>query len=363
MVADQLQRQSESPLSEQAPSKEEALIAISGNLCRCTGYRPILDAVAVAWQQRSESTLDWPGLSEHDAPLLPNYRLPESLAELQQCLQEMPDTGAIVAGATDAWLEVTQQYKDMNPIVDVSRVTEMRQIEEAGAQVRIGGAVSHKMLLDYFSTQRPVAAICRILERFGSPQIRARGTIGGNIGNASPIADWPPLLLALAAQVELMQADGTVRTVALDEYYLGYKQTQRLSDEVITQIVCSTPADDELFAAKVSKRTEDDISSVLMAALLQTDEQGRLATVRIAFGGVAATPVRVNALEDLLRGVQLDTLSAQELTNLCARLDQFIQPISDVRASAEYRLEMAKNLLLQALLAKSGAPVEDLHDV
>ena len=258
MVGDQLIRKA-------PPSRQQAMIAVSGNLCRCTGYRPILDALQNASVQSDDQPYAWLQPSQTSADGTATYQLPTTLQALAEVMQSNREVPLILAGSTDAGLLMAQQYEDFSFIVDLSRISEMQHITRQENTLFVGAATTHAELLNYFSQAHRVTAICKVLERFGSPQIRARGTIGGNIGNASPIADWPPLLLVLDAQLHVMSADGTQRTTPLDGFYTGYRQTLLEPGDIITQIECLLPNETELFAGKISKRTEDDISSVLMA--------------------------------------------------------------------------------------------------
>ena len=286
-------------------SRTEAARQIGGNLCRCTGYRPILDALDQAWKASDRQThnrkFDWltnPRALPDDSSV---YVSPRSVDELIRNMQLMGDDVSFIAGSTDAWLASSQQYQDPGVIIDLSRVEPMRQINLDGGHIRIGAAVTLAELEIFFSSEVALPAITDLLHRFGSKQVRARATAGGNIGNASPIADLPPLLICLDANLVLMNRQGQERSVRLDEYYLGYKQTQREVGEVITCIVITVPEQPQhLHAYKISKREEDDISSVMGAFYLPLDDQGAVTEPIVAYGGVAATPVRLREIERLL---------------------------------------------------------------
>lgn len=358
IVGDQLAR-------HEAPSRSEAELAISGNLCRCTGYRPLLDACQLAWDTYAEKAnedtrFDWLNEQPLTATAMSSetYLKPSSLAELQHGLAQLAATegkSVMLAGATDAWLQVTQQYTDYACVLDLSALSELKGVTRDAAHWTIGGLTNHADLMQYFTQLEPMPSITGMLARFGSPQIRARGTIGGNLGNGSPIADWPPVLLVLDAQIELFDAEGHQRMLPVDGYYLDYRQTQRGEAEVITRIRCDAIAAQDLYVEKVSKRTEDDISSVLLACRLSADPQGVLHTVRVAFGGMAATPLRIKDIEQSLTGINLAQADEADLHGYVQKLRDTLRPLTDVRASAQYRMDMAVNLLLKTLLAKRAS--------
>lgn len=301
MVGDGLKRQESRDARPR--DREDALIALSGNLCRCTGYRPIIDAYL---QAAAEPGCDWllaPGrlIEEAKGP----YTSPLDLATLRRRLEAQdPDEVTIAAGTTDLWLEVSQQYRDFPTIVDLTRVDELQRIDVSDGRLTIGAAVTHARLFDFFADgDHKSEAIVDILARFGSPQIRSRGTIGGNIANASPIADWPPLLLALDAELDVMSFAGACRRIPLSSFYRGYRQTLLEPDELIVAVDFAIPQWRRLAAYKISKRREDDISTVMGAVYAETDEADRVITARVSFGGVAETPVRLGSVETALVGV------------------------------------------------------------
>lgn len=343
-----------------AQDRSTLVRSISGNLCRCTGYRPILSAAAKAHRDTAEQ---WPEATadavsalraradakQPDNNLPAGYYRPATIVQLQALL---PLRLPLIAGCTDFWLEVTQRYRDFSGLIDISEVTELRQITLNQNRLSIGAAVTHSELEAYFA-QGPCAceAIVGMLQRFGSPQIRNRGTIGGNIANASPIADWAPVLLALDATVVLQDAQGAERVLPIQEFYLGYKETQLQEAELLAGVECRCPDDwNQLHVYKLSKRHDDDISSTLGAFLLELRD-GVVARCRVAFGGVAAIPVRFSAVEDLLLGQPLTETLTEQASELLRTL---LEPISDVRASADYRREASVALLRKALSAQAG---------
>ncbi|WP_404297750.1 xanthine dehydrogenase small subunit [Halomonas sp.] len=347
------QQRSPAPLT---PERLEA--ALGGNLCRCTGYRPIRDA-ALTMSDYPEQRPGWLDLAV-DATV-PTRALhaddtflqPTTLDELIEARRQHPEA-PIVAGGTDLWLEVTQRLKRFERLVDVTRVAELNAIEattldDGRAGWWIGAAVTYSRLEPLFAEHYP--AFAHLLHRLGSAQVRNRGTLGGNIANASPIGDTPPVLLALGSRLWLAGpeegAGEAERELSLDDFFLDYKQTALNQDkeregEVIRAIFLPRPEPDRhLKVWKLSKRREDDISAVLGAFSWRL-EDGLLRDVRLAFGGMAAIPRRAAAAEAVLEG-QPPTVASFQAAR--AALKEDFQPMSDVRGSAHYRELSAANLL------------------
>ncbi len=347
MIGDGLKRQSVG--LDSLHDREAAVAALSGNLCRCTGYRPIISAFCAI---EGEPGCEWMLATSSDiADAEGPYTAPRDLAALRHRLAgQDPEDVLIAAGTTDAWLEVSQQYRDFPTIVDVTRVAELNRLDLSDGQVRIGAAVSHARLLEFF-TAGPHAsdAITDVVARFGSPQIRSRGTIGGNIANASPIADWPPLLLALDANLDIMSFDGAARRMALTSFYHGYRMTALAADELIVSIEFTIPDWRRLAAFKISKRREDDISTVMGAVYTQTNDDDVVTTARVAFGGVAATPVRLGVVEEALANVSIRALSDDAINEVADLAAAAVEPISDVRGSADYRRAMTGAIVRKCL--------------
>ncbi|MGV0035671.1 MAG: xanthine dehydrogenase small subunit [Candidatus Azotimanducaceae bacterium WSBS_2022_MAG_OTU7] len=317
---------------------------ISGNLCRCTGYRPIVQAGMNALGRTYESRLQDPVVFTDTKPQSSgNVQQPFNESELQAAMARYP-LAPLIAGGTDLMLEVTQRYQSYEYLIDVSRVLELRSIAETQDAYTIGASVSYTELESYFATSS--APLVSLLHRLGSRQIRNRGTIGGNLANGSPIADMPPVLICWDATLELCSSSGQKREVGVNEFYTGYRQTVLKDDEYIAGIrIPKRSLNSFTRFYKSSKRIEDDISSV-MGAFLFEGEGGKITSARIAYGGMAATPVRLVNIEDILMG---KTVNEERVAEASAALGASMTPLTDVRASAEYRTAMARSMIERAL--------------
>ena len=347
----------------QAVSREQALEAISGNLCRCTGYRPIVDAACAMHlyppPKAAPAVPASPTAAQRD-PLDPHYALPTSLRQLLPLRARFPKA-QIMAGGTDAGLWVTQQHRQFEQVIDLTRVAELQGIEHHPHHLAIGAAVSLHDAFAALAQQRP--AVASLAQRFAGRPVRQSGTLGGNLANGSPIGDSMPLLIALGAHVVLMAWRGgrmVHRHVPLEDYYLAYRQTVLAADELLCWIVVPHPtAHEQLHCYKVSKRKEDDISSVCLALNMQLQD-GHVHEVRLGLGGVAATPVRAVRTEAVLRG---QAFSLDTLTQAQDSLAQEFSPISDMRASADYRRLLLRQLLKRAWLQQEGHGLVQLDDL
>ncbi len=336
--------------SDDAAGRESVLEGISGNLCRCTGYKPIVDAGLKALE--SDGVIDDAALLNELADVSPgkgdSVLQPNNEAALQRAITDYPDA-KLIAGGTDLFLEVTQRYVAMPMMIDVSGVEELNVLAHGDDALVIGASVPYTRLEHELGERSQ--PLRRLLMRLGSRQIRNRGTVGGNLANGSPIADMPPILIAWDAELELVNAAGASRRSPIAEFYRGYRDTTLAADEYIARVHIPRAAMNDFHRFyKSSKRLEDDISSV-MGAFRFAGTNSSIDSARIAFGGMAATPVRLHAVEQLLEG---NDLSDALIEDAAASLHDTMSPLTDVRASARYRMAMAQSMLTRALKAYQG---------
>ncbi len=325
---------------------------IDGNLCRCTGYRPIIDAAQQVLiddvndhfnRQEAQTIRQLSEIESHTGHTA--FFAPTSAKELSPLLLKHPQA-RLLAGGTDLVLEATQGLQSFDTIIYLGQVKELTNIEESDDSIRLGAAVSYQGAKAILSREYP--DLLSHLQRLGSKQIRNVATIGGNIANASPIGDMPPVLLALGASLRLQKGDEE-RSVDIADFYIDYKKTQLQTGEFIRHIELpkiqsfSEQFDQYLKVYKISKRHADDISAICFAGYLQIDKKtGLINTVRIGVGGMAATVKRATQAEQALLN---HALNAETLTMAQAQIVNDFEPLDDVRASREYRLLMAQNLL------------------
>ena len=336
-------------------SRELAQEELSGNLCRCTGYKPIFEAArtmgALPVRRVDEKTLLRQLRQLASAPEAAaqgaGYLAPTSLAALLHSRAVHPDA-QLVAGCTDVGLWVTKMHMQFGTVLDLTRVAELRRIEHYPQHIAIGAAVPLADAFPALLATRPQLKAFAL--RFAGLPVRNSGTLGGNVANGSPIGDSMPLLIALGANVVLMSQRG-YREMPLEALYTGYRKNLMAPDEVLAWIKVPLPARGEFSRVyKVSKRYDDDISAVCLAVCIQVDA-ARVRSVSIGVGGVAATPVRALQTEQLLRGA---AWSQHSISAASACLRAEFQPISDMRASAAYRSEVLGNLLQRFWLEQQG---------
>ncbi|WP_029057016.1 xanthine dehydrogenase small subunit [Stappia stellulata] len=338
---------------------------LAGNLCRCTGYRPIVDAALGtcfdvlddAFSRRASETIAaLSALQDGVDVMIPAgggfFAAPASIDALAALYDAHPDA-TILAGATDVGLWVTKQLRDLPKIIWIGRVAELEGAEETAGGVLMGARATFGDTHDFMARIDP--DLGELWRRIGSRQVRASGTVCGNIANGSPIGDSPPALIALGATLELRKG-ADARTLPLDSFFVDYGKQDRKPGEIVTGLYVPRLDPNHAFRCfKISKRFDQDITAVLMAVRL-TLVDGRVTEARVAYGGMAPTPKRAAGTEIALIGARPDQPSSWAAA-LKALAEDF-SPISDMRASEEYRQEVARALLAKALVEIGGTPDE-----
>jgi len=357
-------------------SRVDADHALAGNLCRCTGYRPIIDAAKAMYGYPADDA-DWlrqpasagsagdrerarrlAALDDGSELAIPAqggaFFAPRSLARLAALVEQHPDA-TLLAGATDVGLWVTKQHRDLGTVISTLRVPELCRIDVDDQYIRLGAAVTLTEAMPVLTEHYP--QLEELLLRYGSPPIRNAATVGGNVANGSPIGDSMPALMALDARLTLRQGSAT-RDVSLDAFYTGYQATVLRQGEFLESIRIPLPVPADRFRSwKVSKRFDQDISAVCAAFRVRL-EDGRVSEARVAFGGMAAMPMRASGCEQALLG---RPLTEAGITDALAALDRDFSPISDMRASETYRRRVCANLLRRFALPAAEPAAEGLY--
>jgi xanthine dehydrogenase small subunit len=334
---------------------------LAGNLCRCTGYRPIVDSALEVcrtgaddhFTRRAAARLQALRALDDKADLFVGdqasfFAAPASEQSFARLTMQYPDA-TIVAGATDVGLWITKKLAPLPKIIHVGRVAELAAIEQNAAGLELGAAVSLARAAPALGAIDPDVA--EVMRRFGSMQVRAAGTVGGNIANGSPIGDLAPMLIALGATLQLRRGD-EVRTMPLENFFLDYGKQDRRKGEYVRRLLVPALAPGAKFRAyKITKRFDEDISAVLAAFCVKV-EGGRIAGARVAFGGMAGIPKRARAVEEKLHGLPLaDPRGWQAVADA---VGSDFTPLTDLRASAGYRSRVAGNLIIKALAEIAG---------
>lgn len=335
------------------PSTDQINAHMAGNLCRCTGYVPI--------SQAAEQSLRKPGPDKFDRDETDflkqlgeirseemlcigseerRFFAPLILSELCAVMKDNP-SATLVAGATDVGLWVTKQLREFDTLVYTGRCRELLQIvkDKNSATLSIGAAVSYSDAMPALLEAYP--ELEEMMTRLGGMQVRNAGTIGGNIANGSPIGDMPPALIVLGAKLEISSSAGK-RTIPLEDFFIDYGKQDLQPGECVSRVVLPLRQDNQLIAVyKISKRFEQDISAVCAAFSVELAD-GKVKASRIAYGGMAAVPKRATACEAALKGALWNELSVIQAMDA---LEEDFSPISDMRATADYRMKVARNLL------------------
>lgn len=348
-------------LNRSSATRGEVVDALSGNLCRCTGYRPIIDAGCRMhdypepqhWSRRAAQSRERLAAlralqRDGDSLRMPGFCAPRSVDELAAVLESAPHS-LILAGGTDIGLWVTKHLRELPPLVYIGEVRELQQIQLTTAGLKIGAAAPLSAAWPALVELHPMLA--EQAQRFASPPVCNSGTLCGNIANGSPIGDSIAALIALNAEIELRHGSRT-RHLPLERFYLGYQKKDLAPGEFVVGVVVPPPSAQRLYASyKVAKRIDQDISAV-SAGFSVAIEKGRVTEARLAYGGMAAVAKRASHVEAALLGQVWTGASIETAIN---QLTQDFTPLTDMRASSDYRLRMAGNLLRRFYLQHSDA--------
>jgi xanthine dehydrogenase small subunit len=399
-------------LNEDAPSVARIEDALAGNLCRCTGYEPIVAAAQRMYlledrrQDRFAREQEviagrLKALADQETLFLKgaggSFHAPATVAALADLMLAHPQA-TLVAGATDVGLWVTKEMRRLDPVIFLGRIEELGRLDDRGDHLRMGAMVNHVDVRKALAGLSP--QLDELMRRFGGEQVRNAGTIGGNIANGSPIGDLPPVLIALGSELVLTRGRSPLsphpeepqsgvskdvpsvsgaswsilrdapkgapqdegshglerREIPLEAFFLDYRKQDRREGEFVEAVLVPKLPDDALFhVSKISKRFDEDISAVCGAFLLRRDADGRIGEARLAYGGMAGIPKRARAAEAALVGKRWDEAA---VADAIAALPEDFTPLSDMRASASYRLSIAGNLLRRFLIETTAPQVE-----
>jgi xanthine dehydrogenase small subunit len=354
-------------LNEDRASDARIEDALAGNLCRCTGYEPILAAARDMFASGKEAKAEWrkarPAIAARLAALQDERRLeiaagerrfiaPADLDDFARLYRRHPDA-TIIAGATDAGLWITKEMRVLDTVIHPGRVAELEGIADRKRELVIGAMTSLYDAAAALGRLHP--HLRELLRRFGGEQIRNAGTVGGNIANGSPIGDLPPALIALEATLVLRRGK-TRRELPLESFFLAYKKQDRRPGEFVEAVRVPKPARGALFhVSKISKRFDEDISAVCGAFRLTLDRKGQVTEARLPYGGMAATPKRASAAEAALTG---EIWGEEAAEKAAIALAGDFRPLDDWRASARYRMLCAQNLLRRFALESTRPEIE-----
>jgi xanthine dehydrogenase small subunit len=339
-----------------ATTQEAINDCLAGNLCRCTGYGPIIRAGQEACAKPAASLPAPPTPDREPLGYITEtpwgqraFYAPTTLADLARLCEQYPDA-TILAGATDVGLWVTKQGRNLPALISVMKVAELQAVSTAPGKLTIGAAVRYADAMDALVALHP--SLRNYLRRLGAAQVRDSGTVIGNIANGSPIGDMPPVLIALGAEIVLRHGQRE-RRMPLENFFLAYGKQDRAPGEIVTHVEIPPPPPGAFFAAeKVSKRFDQDISAISAGFLVRV-ERGVVAQTRLAYGGLAGIPQRAAHAEAALNG---KPWTEATIRAAMAALANDFTPLTDMRASAAYRLEAASNLLLRFFRESQDGP-------
>jgi xanthine dehydrogenase small subunit len=345
------------------PSVPDVERALQGNLCRCTGYSPIVRA-AQAISEHGTPAAD--PLVVHREEMKAKLRaladgrtvdigegknrliVPGSVDALAEIYAANPDA-TLVSGATDVGLWINKFMRDIGPMIYIGGLRDLQGITEGEEALTLGAGVTYARARDVIRRRFPELA--ELWDRIGGGQVRNAGTVGANIANGSPIGDTPPPFIALGAHIVLRRGN-VRREVRLEDFFIAYGKQDRQRGEFVESVVIPyLPADEKLACYKISKRKDEDISALCGAFRVKLDEAGKVSAVRFAFGGMAATPKRAAAAEAAVLGRPWNAATIEAAIPVFA---EDFQPLTDMRASKEYRLLAAQNLLRRFHLETTG---------